>query len=166
MADNAPGGGAWSEQTNSFDRIYTVATTVPRPTSAADISAEAGVSENTTRAHLDCLVKIGVLLKHDRENPTTYEPDPLYTRMQSLRELLNENDHGTLRELRAELEDKIEAWHSKYNVESPELLRERINGSADSESACEIRRDANDWALTRYRLDIVKEAISIYDSLA
>ena len=144
---------------DAIDRVYSVATTVSYPTSVADIAAEANVAESTARTHLNQLEEMNVLLKCDEESPTTYEPDPLYIRMQTLRDLLDNHDYDDLRELKVDLEAQIESWRSEYNVQSPELLREGMSDSINSAGTRGNRQVANDWEIVRYRLEIIKEAI-------
>lgn len=160
--DNDRGVEAWKAHTSAFDRVRSVAQTVTEPRTAAWIAEQAAVSENTTRDHLDRLVEMNVLRAVEAGSATTYEPDPLHTRLQTLRELLTEYDHEGLVGLKAELQEHIETWQQRYGVSSPTALRTL---AADSDSAAEtttIRRAANEWELTAYRLDIVEEAIDNY----
>ncbi|WP_290819555.1 ArsR family transcriptional regulator [Halovivax sp.] len=167
MADDepgvdAPGVDAWKARTSAFDRVQSVASTVSRPQSATDIAAEAHVAENTARDHLERLVEINVLLKRDREGTAVYAPDPLHTRMQTLRDLLDTHDHEGLLRLKAELLDRIEEWREEYEVGSPEELRERGADADDATETREILRAASDWELVAYRLGIVEDAIENY----
>lgn len=154
----------WKEHTSAFDRVRSVAQTVTEPRSAAWIAEQAAVSENTTRGHLDRLVEMNVLRAFDATAPTTYEPDPLHTRLQTLRDLLEQYDHDGLIALKRDLQAQIEEWQQEYDVSSPTELRTL---AADADSAAEtmdIRRTAEDWELTAYRLDIVEEGIENYTS--
>ena len=100
-----------------------------------------------------------VLRKYTQEAPASYEADPLYIRMQTIRDLLDEYDQDELLSLEADLHGQIEAWRTEYNVESPEQLRERAANSSSVATTHEIRQTGNDWALVRYRLAIVEAAI-------
>jgi hypothetical protein len=162
MGDEAPGVEAWKERTSAFDRVRSVAGAVSRPRPVSYIATEAHVAENTARDHLERLVDMNVLLKRDMEGTAVYEPDPLHTRVQTLRDLLNEYDHDGLVQLKAELQERVEMWNREYGVESPEALRERAAETDDAAETREIRQTANDWALVRYRLDLVEQAIENY----
>ncbi|EMA55890.1 hypothetical protein C450_00170 [Halococcus salifodinae DSM 8989] len=96
MVDNEPGLEAWKEHTSAFDRVRSVAEAVAQPRSASDIADETLVAENTARSHLKRLVEMSVLLKTDRGGTTLYTPDPLYVRLRTLRELLEEYGHDGL----------------------------------------------------------------------
>ena len=162
MVDSVPERDVWTEQMSAFDRVYSVAISVSGPTSVVDVAAEADVAETTARTHLERLVEMTVLLKCDEKIPTTYEPDPLYTRIQTLRDLLADHDYDNLLNLQANLEDRVDAWRTEYDVNSPEGLREQIVESTNSTTKCEMRQAANDWELVRYRLTIIEDAIENY----
>ena len=119
----APGVDDWKQHTTAFDRVQSVATTVSDPKSAADIADEAHVAENTAREHLERLAEMNVLLKTDDQGTTLYAPDPLHTRMQTLRELLDAHDHDGLLALKVDLQAQIETWQAEYDVDSPTALR-------------------------------------------
>lgn len=157
-----PGTEAWKEHTSAFDRVRSVAQTVSEPRSAPQIAEQALVSENTTREHLERLVEMNVLLASDREGHRNYTPDPLHTRLQTLRELLDEYDHDGLVALKEDLQDRIETWSAEYGVDSPEDLRTLAADTETAEETATVRRTANDWELAAYRLDVVEEAIDNY----
>ena len=162
MTDDAPGVDAWKRNTTAFDRVQSVASTVSEPQPASAIADEAHVAENTARDHLERLAGMNVLLKTDRDGTALYAPDPLHTRMQTLRELLEAHDHDGLLDLKADLQAEIETWQSTYDVASPVDLREQ---AADTDSAVatrEIRQAAREWELVDYLLDIVDDAIENY----
>lgn len=162
MTDETAGIKAWKEHASAFDRVQAVASTVSQPRPVSKIADEAHVAENTARDHLERLVGLNVLLKDERSGTTVYSPDPLHTRTQTLRELLDEHDRDGLIRLKADLQSQVEDWRTEYGVVSPAALRTR---AADSEKAAEtraIRTDARDWELVEYRLSIVEDAIREY----
>lgn len=162
MSDEAPGVDAWKAQTSAFDRVRSVAGTVSEPRSASYIATEAHVAENTARDHLERLVEMNVLLKHDREGTATYAPDPLHTRIQTLRDLIDEHDHEDLVQLKADLQEQIETWRDEFGVDSPSELRARASETSDAAATRTLGQTANDWELVVYRLDIVDDAIENY----
>ncbi|WP_136716543.1 DUF7342 family protein [Halorientalis salina] len=162
MPDDAPGVDAWKEQTSAFDRVRSVASTVSQPRPASSIAAEAHVAENTARDHLERLVDMNVLLADDHEGTAMYAPDPLHTRLQTLRDLLDTHDHDGLVRLKADLQEQIETWRDQYGVESPSQLRERAAETDAATETREVQEAANDWELVRYRLSIVEDAIENY----
>ena len=164
MAETEPGVTAWKEQTSAFDRVRSVAGTLSEPRSAGDIAAEAHVSENTARAHLERLVDMNVLLERERDGTAVYEPDPLHTRMQTLRELLDEHGHEELLAVKADLQEQIKDWRTEYDANSPAELRERAAETDTADETREIQATANEWDLLAYRLGIVEDAIENYST--
>ena len=59
------------------------------------------------------------------EDATRYEPDPLYARFRTLRELIANHDHEQLLKLRADLQQQIEEAKAQHGVDSPTELRTR-----------------------------------------
>lgn len=162
MPQPDPGVDAWTEHASAFDRVRSVASTVSQPRSAAWISERAAVAENTARDHLLRLVEMNVLLEIEDGGTTRFEPDPLHTRLQTLRDLLEQYDRDGLLALKADLQARIEDWREEFGVESPADLRAL---AADTDRAAEtdaIREAANDWELVAYRLDVVEDAIENY----
>lgn len=150
----------WIEQTSAFDRVQSVATAVSEPRPASYIAEEAHVAENTARKHLERLVNLTVLIRDERNGETVYSPDPLHTRIQIIRELLQENDCDDLNQLKSELQSEIETWKTKHNVNSPSELRALASETETAAETAEIRKTANDWELIQFRLSVVEEAIS------
>lgn len=162
MTEQTSGVEAWKEHTTAFDRVQSVATTVSQPRSASDIADEAHVAENTARDHLERLVNLNVLLKTERDDGAFYSPDPLHTRIQTLRDLLEEHDRNGLIELKIELQSQIEEWEDDYRVDSPSDLRARATETDTASQTREIKRTASEWELARYRLSILEDAIENY----
>lgn len=157
-----PGLEEWQANASAFDRVRSVAATVSRPRFAPWIAEGAAVAENTARGHLERLVDMNVLQAMEVDGGRRYEPDPLHTRLQAIRELLDTYDHEGLLSLKAELQRAVESWKAEYGVDSPAELRAL---AAKSESAAEtaaIRETAQDWTVVAYRLDVVEEAIERY----
>jgi hypothetical protein len=126
------------------------------------IAAEAHVAENTARDHLERLVDLHVLLKTEEQGTALYSPDPLHTRMQTLRDLLDEHDRDGLIDLKIELQSQIEGWVDEFGVTSPAELRDRAAETGSAEETRDIRHTASDWELVSFRLSIVEDAIANY----
>lgn len=162
MDDQSPGVAAWKEHTTAFDRVQSVASTVSQPRSASYIADEAHVAENTARDHLERLVNLNVLLKTERDGGAFYSPDPLHTRIQTLRELLEEHDRDGLIDLKIELQAKLEDWETEYSADSPDDLRTRAAETNTASQTRELKKTASDWELALYRLSILEDAIENY----
>lgn len=162
MAEQTSGVEAWKEHTTAFDRVQSVAATVSRPRPASDIADEAHVAENTARDHLERLVDLNVLLKTERDDGALYAPDPLHTRIQTLRDLLEAHDYDGLIELKAELQSQIEEWKADCDADTPGDLRARAAETDTPAQTRELKETASEWELARYRLSILDDAIENY----
>jgi predicted nucleic acid-binding Zn ribbon protein len=123
------------------------------------------VSPNTARDHLHRLIDLGTVTKTETDGTRRYYPDPLYTRLRNVRELLRETTKQELSEQAADLKRDIAAWKAEYEVDSPEMLRERAAAAdVSAEQAYEFVRSASDWERVRYRLSLLQDAIENYDA--
>lgn len=163
---NKSGAELWKEHQSAFDRVRAVAVTVSEPQSADWVAEQAHVAGNTARDHLQRLVEMNVLRTATGGTATQYEPDPLYTRMQALRDLLDNRTRDDLLELRGDLQEQVEEWQAEYGVDSSNELRERAAHANTSETTREMRRTANDWDIIAYRLQLVEDAIEHYSDYA
>lgn len=162
MTEPSSGVKAWKKHTTAFDRVQSVAATVSRPRPASYIAAEAHVAENTARDHLERLVSLNVLLKTERDDGAFYSPDPLHTRIQTLRDLLEAHDRDGLIELKAELQSQLEDWQAEYGVDSPSELRAQTAETDTAAQTRKLKRTARDWDLALYRLSILEDAVENY----
>ncbi|WP_050033998.1 DUF7342 family protein [Halorubrum halophilum] len=161
MTDSTDGVSAWVDHTSALDRVRSIASTVSEPRPLQYIANEAQVSETTTSEYLARLVDLHVLQKTSREGEVVYSPDPLYTRLETIRELLTEHDQEELVKLRSALQSQLDDWREEYGVESPADLRTQAAESETAARARKIRKDAQDWELVAYRLSLVEEAIEM-----
>lgn len=69
---------------------------------------------------------VTVLLKSEKESKPTYSPDLLYTRMQGIRELLENNDRDDSIELQSEIEEDSDA-HSALIAYRLSLIEDAID---------------------------------------
>ena len=157
----------WKEHTSAFDRVKSVTMTLSEPQSAPWIAEQAAVSPNTARDHLHRLVDLGVVTATDDGGTRHYYPDPLYTRLRDIRELLEETTKQELSEQAAELKTDIAAWKTEYDADTPDTLRERAaTDTVSAEQAYELTRAASDWELAQYHLSLIQDAITNYDTWA
>jgi predicted ArsR family transcriptional regulator len=157
--------GTWKEHASAFDRVKSVTMTLSEPQPAPWIAQEAAVAPNTARDHLHRLIDLGVVTTTETDGTRHYYPDPLYTRLRDVRELLEETTKKELSERAAELKDDIAARKTEYDVNSPDALRERAAADdVSAERAYELVQAASDWELARYRLSLVRDAIENYDT--
>jgi predicted transcriptional regulator len=89
--------------------VKSVTRSLSEPRPASWIATEAAVSPNTARDHLRRLIDLGVVTAIENHGTRHYYPDPLYTRLRDVRELLQETTKRELSEQAAELKDDIAA---------------------------------------------------------
>jgi hypothetical protein len=99
-----------------------------------------------------------VLLKSNQNGETTYSSDPLYTRMRTIRDLLEDCDKDDLLQRRAELQEQVETWQNEFEVSSPDELRQRAT-ETETRDELELCRD---WDLALYRLGVLEDTIEYY----
>lgn len=162
MTNQTPGVEAWKEHTTAFDRVQSVASTLSEPRPASYIAGEAYVAENTARDHLERLANLNVLLKTEHDDGAVYSPDPLHTRIQTLRDLLEEHDRDGLITLKVKLQSQIEDWEDDYSVASPEELRTKAAETDTASQTRELKKTASNWELALYRLSVLEDAIENY----
>jgi len=166
MEHSARGVEAWTDHTTAFDRVRSIVEGLDQPRTAQYIADAAAVSETTAHNHLTRLAEMNVIRTVAGEDATRYEPDPLYARFRTLRRLIADHNHEELLELKADLQAQIEDAKQQHGVESPTALREQATAADTAAETMDCIEAASDWALTRYHLSIVDDAIDNYTEYA
>ncbi|ERH06385.1 MAG: hypothetical protein J07HN4v3_02000 [Halonotius sp. J07HN4] len=155
----------WKANASAFDRVKSVTMTLTEPRPASWIADEAAVAPNTVRDHLGRLMELGVVTANEKSGTRHYYPDPLYTRLRDIRELLEDTTKQELSEHAAALKNDIAEWKADYDDAAPDDLRERATAAdVDAETAAELTQIASDWDLARYRLSLVQDAMEHYET--
>jgi len=166
MDDSLRGVEAWKEHTTAFDRVRSIVEALDQARTAQYIAKEAAVSETTANNHLKRLAEMNVIRTVAGEDATRYEPDPLYGRFRTLRELIANHDHEQLLELRADLQQQIEDTKARHGVDSPTALRTRATETETATETMELIEAASGWELSLYQLSIDDDAIDNYGEYA
>jgi len=165
--DRSPRGvEAWKEHTTAFDRVRSIVEALDQPRTAQYIADQAAVSETTANNHLTRLAEMNVIRSVPGGDATRYEPDPLYARFRTLRQLIENHDHAQLLELRADLQQQIEDCKTQYDVDSPTALRTQATDTETATETMELIEAASQWELSIYQLSIVDDAIDNYSEYA
>ncbi|MDL0124186.1 winged helix-turn-helix domain-containing protein [Halobacterium salinarum] len=154
----------WKEATTGFDRVRSVASSLENPRTAGWIADEAHVSEPTARNHLDRLVDLGVLVTDESPQGKTYYPDPVYTRLTAIQELVAKNSEPTLSQQATAIHSDIATWKAEYDVESPRSLRASVTNEISVAEAQKRLRIAADWESAQYQLSLLRDAIDHYET--
>lgn len=166
MGTQSRGVEAWKNHTTAFDRVRSIVEALDQARTAQYIADAAAVSETTAHNHLKRLAEMNVIRTVTGEDATRYEPDPLYARFRTLRELIEEHDHEELLELKADLQRRIADTKQQYEADSPTDLREQATQTETAAETMELIEAASEWALARYHLSIVDDAIDNYTEYA
>lgn len=154
----------WVENTTAFDRVHDVATTVQNPQPAADIADEAHVAENTARKHLKRLEQLNAVIAKTDGRGEKYKPDPLYTRMKTLRKLLDNNTKEELLNKKMNLLENVEDWENEHETTNPSELRKRASDTETVEETRTLKQTASEWEHTVLRISVIEDAIEYYDA--
>lgn len=149
----------WKANTSPFERVVQVSTTVPDPQPVSHIAETAAVEEATAQQYLERLVEIGVVRRTPSNGHPAYGPGPTYTRTVAIHDLLVAHDQDQLAETQSRMEEKIDAWRDRYNVKSPDELRAQAETIEDEALSRTMVDTAAEWALLRYRTQIVQDAL-------
>ncbi|QZP39438.1 DUF7342 family protein [Halobaculum magnesiiphilum] len=163
--DSEPGDGGnpvsraredWKRSTTALERVQQVIEQPSEPKTAAEVAAEALVSEPTARKHLKSLVEIGTASATEEEGATRYrrnEDTVLYRR---IRELATERSRQELIESVHDMKRRIGEFEETYDAASPEDLATSLEPGA-TECAWEA---VSEWQTTERNLHITQAAIN------
>lgn len=151
----------WVQETTAFDRVSSIAVSIDEQP-VSKIADEACVAENTARKHLNKLSELGIILEDEKNGTTTYSVDPLYLRMNSVRNYIDEYELDDLITLKASLQDDIEEITGNYDVSSPTELRMKASESQSAAGTRKLMKLAGEWELLLSQINDVSEAIEKY----
>lgn len=155
----------WIENTTAFDRVRNVANSLSEPHSVSWIAEEAHVAENTARNHLERLADLDILTTVTTESGVSYYPDPIYTRSQDIRDLVQNHTESELGAQAVELQESLETLRERYEAESPPDLRASVAAEEiGPEEARERLEGASDWEHAQYRLSLIQDVLKHYDT--
>ncbi|WP_283402493.1 winged helix-turn-helix domain-containing protein [Halorubrum sp. DM2] len=162
MDSTSRGVETWKEHTTAFERVQSVTQTLDQPRTVSYIATEAAVAESTARRHLKRLVEINIVQSVAGESATRYEPDPLYSRFQAVRELIENESYEELVELKTDIQQRIEEFAKDSSANSPSDLRAQAATTETAATTRHVRDRANEWETLRHRISIVNTALDAY----
>lgn len=145
----------WKEETSPFERVKTVVTTTYEGESAAEIAADALVSETTARKHLEDLVEHGFAVK-------TSDPDraaTLYRRseqsliLEEATDMLNRCEQSELTASVNRMERTLRSYREEYGAENPDEAVFKHDHIDDEELI--------EWRTTRRNLSFARVALAL-----
>ena len=164
---------SWTEDLSARERVRKVATTLSQPQSVNWIRTEADVSWQTAKDELDQLVDHHRLKRVYPDTNGKSAEDPLYVPdyknqyLSRIRELTDDYSREELRKETAEIQDEIDAWKAKFDVESRDELEATLTGG--NLTGDEIRRRnriLRQWERHEETRTLLRRALYLYDDLA
>ncbi|RJT04748.1 winged helix-turn-helix domain-containing protein [Halococcus sp. IIIV-5B] len=147
----------WSENTDTFGRVYDVLVGVTEPTSYREIAEIADCSPNAAKKHLDRLAEMGIARANRQSRPAQYERNDGYFEWQDANRLADEFTIEELIDRVRELEDRREQFEQRFGTTDPtavsvfehddhDTVHERMDAISEWQS---IERDIRLYELAR-----------------
>lgn len=162
---------SWTEGLTSRERVRKIALTLTQERSVNWIKNEADVASwDTAKSELERLVEYDQIerIEDDSGDETRYRYGPNYRRryLDRVEELATKHTKGELRDEIAEIQNQIETWKSRYDVESLDDLEDSLTGEDLSSDDIRERNDAiRRWERSIETMRLVDHALSLYDDL-
>jgi predicted ArsR family transcriptional regulator len=143
----------WRAETDGFDRVRSVLATAGDPVSAADVAADALVTEKTARKHLERLVELGFAASEQDGRTTRYRRDRDDEVSRRVRELAAEHSRSELLAGIERMREELAAYRERFDAETPEEYVLDSDGSEDWTAL-------HDWEGTRRNLALAQAALA------
>jgi len=123
-------------------RVYGAILQAREPTTAAGIASRADCSEESARKHLAFYADLGIVIRHEGR-PVRYERNDEYFEWRRVNELARKNTIEELQTRVSELTDRIEAYRTEYDADSPAMVDVL---EFDASRVDNVYTDLSDWA--------------------
>lgn len=143
----------WAADTDGFDRVRSVLTTVVTPVSAGEVADSALVMEKTARKHLDRLAELGFAACEQDGRTTRYRRDRDDEVSRRVRELAAEHSRSELLAGIERMHGELAEYRERLGVETPE---EYALSSGESAYWTVL----HDWEGTRRNLALARAALA------
>lgn len=152
---------SWADQP-AADRVQWVAESLNEPKTAHWVADEADVSPATARKYLEKLADERRLRRLENGERTLYSPDHVTQYLEEVREVYEDHSADELAQSLDEIRNQLEAWRAEYDVSTPNALRATV-ATVDRAEAEQRREIAIKWDHVETRLDIIEDALKLYD---
>lgn len=146
---------AWTDRTDSFDRVRSVLETTRDPAAASEVAEAAAVTEKTARKHLERLVDLGVATAIQDGRTTRYRRDPEAWVTRRVRELRSEHDRAELVDAIAEMREEVQSYREAHDIGSPDALAATLDPADDAWA------ELATWRTTERNLVLAQAALSV-----
>jgi DNA-binding transcriptional ArsR family regulator len=152
---------SWTDQP-AADRVRWVAESLAEPRTAHWVAEEADVSPSTARKYLERLADDRRLTRSEDGNRTLYAPDRVTQYLDEVREAYDAHTADELTEALLKMRERIDSWRAEFGVSTPNELRATVT-EVDREAAERRREVAIEWEHLESRIDVLEDALSLYD---
>ena len=147
----------WSENTDTFGRVYNTLLGITEPTTYSTIAEIADCSPNAAKKHLERLAEMGVGRVDRQSRPARYERNDGYLEWQDASRLADELTVEEIIDRVHQLEDRREEFEQRFETSDPssisvfdhddhDAIHERMNAISDWQS---LERDIRLYELAR-----------------
>ena len=109
----------WSEDTDTFGRVYDVLVGITEPTSYREIADIADCSPNAAKKHLDRIAEMGIARANRQSRPAQYERNDGYFEWQDANRLAEELTIEEIIDRVRELENRQEQFEQRFGATDP-----------------------------------------------
>jgi predicted transcriptional regulator len=147
----------WSENTDTFGRVYNTLLGITEPTSYPEIAEIADCSPNAAKKHLERLAEMGIGRADRQSRPARYERNDGYLEWQDASRLADELTIDEIIDRVHQLEDRREQFEQRFGTTDPssisvfehddhDAIHERMNAISDWQA---LNRDIRRYELAR-----------------
>ena len=157
---------SWTEGLSARERVREIATTLTQPRSVEWVREEAQISSwQTAKDELDMLVEFGqVHAIEGDDGHTKYAPNYQLRYFNEVTELINEHTRDELREEIATIQEKIDEWKGKFDIESRADLESTLTDDGlSSDDVRERNTVLRQWECYDDNKRLIKHALELYD---
>ncbi|WP_435079338.1 DUF7342 family protein [Halococcus sp. AFM35] len=147
----------WSENTDTFGRVYNTLLGITEPTPYPEIAEIADCSPNAAKKHLERLAEMGIGRADRQSRPARYERNDGYLEWQDASRLADELTVDEIIDRVHQLEDHREEFEQRFETPDPsavsvfehddhDAIHERMNAISDWQA---LNRDIRLYELAR-----------------
>jgi antitoxin component of MazEF toxin-antitoxin module len=157
---------SWTEGLSARERVREIATTLTKPRSVQWVKNEAQISSwQTAKDELEHLVESGqVHVTEGNNGNPKYAPNYQRRYLDELTDLLNNHTRVELHEEIASIQDQIEEWQTRFDVDSQDALEFTLTNSDLSGEEIFTRETVlRQWEHYEDNKQLLKHALELYD---
>lgn len=157
---------SWTEGLSARERVREIATTLTQPRSVQWVKDEAQISSwQTAKDELEMLVEFGQVhvIEGDDGNPK-YAPNYQRRYFSEVTDLINNHTQPELREEIASIQEQIDEWKTRFDVDSQDDLESTLTESDLSGEEIRTRNTIlRRWERYEDNKRLLKHALELYD---